>query len=108
MGLRNKHMIIGGIVLTENESRALYVMTKEALSGCGGHRPEDFYHDEYTWVSAQELRDAGWSRHEAAGTYGSLMEKGLIYPEDKQTGVLATKTWKAMIPMWDSLVAEFG
>jgi len=44
----------------------------------GGERPSDLMIDQCTWVDASDLVDKGWSKHEAAGTYGALDEKCII------------------------------
>ena len=63
---------------TENEKLAAlqlvsYVLTEE--------RPIDMLceSEPLLWVDASILTDAGWSKHEAAGTWGSLDKKGAIY-----------------------------
>ena len=87
--------------LTENELKAALVLVKSCLDGMGGTRPADLAKDEYTWVSANDLVEAGWSRHEAAGTFGALMEKGMISPYDKDASTLTTPAWRWLDTVWD-------
>lgn len=66
---------------TKNELKASVVLLKRAMDGCGHTQPLEFEHDMYTWVDASDLQDAGWSKAEAAGTYGALIEKEVISSE---------------------------
>lgn len=87
--------------LTENETRAALILVKECLLGMGGKRPSDLAHDEYTWVDAKSLMSHGYSRYEAAGTFGALMDKGFVYQEDKTTWVLSTAAWQYLDTIFD-------
>lgn len=69
--------------LTVNELRAALVIVGNCLDGMGGRRPMDLLADPFTWCEAGDLIDAGWTRHEAAGTFGSLLEKGVVRSEGK-------------------------
>lgn len=64
--------------LTENETRALVTIYKSCLRNMGGKNFSDLKADPLTWCDAGDLISAGWSRHEAAGTYGALLEKSVI------------------------------
>ena len=66
---------------TENEKLAALHLVDECLSGMGGDRPMDLEDDPFTWCHAEVLTYVGWSKHEAAGTYGALAEKGAIHIE---------------------------
>ena len=63
---------------TENEKRAALYLVADCLNGMGGERPMDLEEDRFTWCHVSVLVDAGWSKHEAAGTYGSLESKGAL------------------------------
>jgi hypothetical protein len=71
------------ITLTENETRAIYVLINACLDGMGGKHIDDLNDDPYTWVGHDNLVDAGWSQGSAKGTFGSLVAKGLIDEADK-------------------------
>lgn len=88
--------------LTQNELAAALVLVKSCLDGMGGKRPADLQHDEYTWVSANDLMAAGWNKNEATGTFGALMEKGLVYESDRNEWVLATAAWQYLDTVWDA------
>lgn len=87
--------------LTPNELRAALILVRSCFTGMGGNRPGDLADDEFTWVDAKDLMEAGYSRYEAAGTFGALMEKGLIYEYDEKEWVLATKAWQFLDTIWD-------
>jgi len=65
--------------LTENEHRALMVLIDGCLAGMGGEKPSDLLDDMYTWIDAGDLIAEGWSKEAAAGTLGSLEQKGMVY-----------------------------
>ena len=88
--------------LTTNELKAALVLVKSCLDGMGGSRPADLGNDEYTWVSAKDLMAAGWNKNEAAGTFGALMEKGLVSEYDRNEWVLTTEAWKWLDTVWDA------
>lgn len=88
--------------LTENETRAALVLVKSCLDGMGGKRPSDLEYDEYTWVSAKELMEAGWNKNEAAGTFGALMEKGMVVEHDRNEWALTTEGWRFLDTIWDN------
>jgi hypothetical protein len=64
--------------LTPNEQAAALVLLQECLNGMGGKEPADLEGDEYTWCAADTLVAAGWTKAEAAGTYGALIAKGIV------------------------------
>lgn len=93
--------------LTENELRAAMVLVADCLNDMGGKRPSDLEYDEYTWQWAWTLQQAGWSRFEAAGTYGSLVEKGFIQLDvGDQRGspndCVTTEGWMWLDTVWDA------
>jgi len=92
-------------VLTANELNAAMILVKSCLYGMGGKRPSDLEHDEYTWVNPKDLIDAGFSKHEAAGTWSALMDKGVVqfWDETEERGkeyILATEAWKYLDTIW--------
>ena len=91
--------------LTENETLASLALVKPCLAAMGGKRPADLEDDEYTWVDITVLTDAGWNRHEAAGTFGALMEKSIVSEYDKNEWVLTTAAWVWLDTIWDKAAA---
>ena len=71
--------------LTTNELKATIALVKNCLAGMCGERPADLMDDPYTWAEPQDLIDAGWTKHEAAGTWGALEEKGIVGGDTKRT-----------------------
>ena len=65
--------------LTDNETRAMQRLYKSSLSHMGGKSLADLLDNFYAWIDISDLMAAGWTRHEAAGTFAALDEKGLIY-----------------------------
>lgn len=82
--------------LTPNEQAAALVLLQECLHGMGGKVPADLADDPYTWTDAQTLIDNGWTAAEAAGTYGSLIEKGIV-TKDADGDFM---DWEAVAPLW--------
>ena len=87
--------------LTANELKAALVLVRECLSGMGGERPSDLDSDPYTWCDAKTLIDAGWSKEAAAGTYGSLAEKGFIHL-DREGDCVSTAGYQFIDTVWDA------
>lgn len=87
--------------LTANELKAALVLVRECLSGMGGERPSDLDSDPYTWCDAKTLIDAGWSKEAAAGTYGSLAEKGFINL-DREGDCVSTAGYQFIDTVWDA------
>lgn len=87
--------------LTQNEFRAALTLVASCLHNMGGKRPADLGQDEFTWVGADDLMRKGWNRHEAAGTFGALMEKGLVSEYDRNEWVLTTRAWQWLETVWD-------
>lgn len=87
--------------LTANELAAARVLVQECLNGMGGKRPSDLDNDPYTWCYADTLIAAGWSKEAAAGTYGSLAEKGFI-DLDKDGDAVTTDAYQYMDTIWDA------
>lgn len=90
---------------TKNELRAATILLKEALAGMGGSRPSDFEDDEYTWCEAATLIPYGWSRFEAAGTYGSLAEKNVVYLDlhEKNSDFITGDFWRWADSVWEEI-----
>lgn len=98
--------------LTEAEFAVARILVGECLDGMGGSRPADLEHDEYTWADPQDLvKGHGYTRHQAAGFFSSLSEKGFIedYGDEKDMfgrpqahWVVTTKGWKWMDTVWDA------
>lgn len=87
--------------LTANELKAALVLVRECLNGMGGQRPSDLDNDPYTWCDAQTLINAGWSKEAAAGTYGSLAEKGFIFL-DREGDTVSTAGYQFIDTIWDA------
>jgi hypothetical protein len=66
---------------TQNEKLAALHLVLGCLESIGGVRPMDLEDDSFTWCHVDVLMGAGWSKHEAAGTYGSLFEKNALWIE---------------------------
>jgi len=98
---------------TENEKLAALHLVDECLCSMGGGRPLEIMDDQMIWTSPDLLIEMGWSKHEAAGTYGSLEAKGAIYIEtDKH--MYEKGAWSDMVQLdvfewaeehWDAFVA---
>jgi hypothetical protein len=87
--------------LTPNELKAARVLVQECLNGMGGDRPSDLDNDPYTWCDAADLIAAGWSKEAAAGTYGSLGEKGFIFIDGEGDHV-TDAGYRFMDTIWDT------
>ena len=88
--------------LTANETRAALVLVKSCLRGMGGSRPLDLDDDPYTWVDPQDLINAGYSRHEAAGTWGALIDKGMIYEYDRDEYAMTDAGYRFLDTIWEA------
>lgn len=86
--------------LTENELKAAFALVKSCLDGMGGSRPSDLERDEFTWVSASDLRDAGWDKHSAEGTFGALVTKGVVRENNPGEFFLVTAAWRWLDTIW--------
>lgn len=84
--------------LTPNEQAAALVLLQECLNGMGGEVPADLEGDEYTWCEASTLDKNGWTPKEAAGTFASLMVKGIISDYDEGAWVL--QGWRDVATLW--------
>ena len=87
--------------LTANELKAALVLVRECLNGMCGSRPSDLDNDPYTWCDAKDLITAGWSKEAAAGTYGSLAEKGFIHL-DPEGDCVSTAGYQFIDTVWDA------
>lgn len=67
---------------TPNEQLAALHLVDECLFGIGGKRPLDLEDDPLLCCHVTVLKNAGWTKEQAAGTYGSLAEKGAITIEE--------------------------
>ena len=74
--------------LTENELRAAFVLVGWCLENMGGKRPADLGDDPFTWAYPDTLVEAGWSNQAAAGTWGALLDKGIV-------------VWQWLDTIWD-------
>lgn len=96
---------------TQNEKLAALHLVDECLDGMGGDRPMDLEYDPFTWCHVEVLTLAGWSKHEAAGTYGALFEKGAIWIEepngdDGWTDTIHNDLYRWAESHWDEFVAN--
>ena len=91
--------------LTTNETDAALALVADCLSHMGGNRPMDLENDPFTWVDPDVLIDAGWSRHEAAGTWNALLDKSVIYSYGVNEGIeesaLVDTAWRWLDTIWD-------
>jgi hypothetical protein len=105
----SKVMVEKTFDLTTNETCAVLELLKCCLDNMGGKRPADLEHDELTWVEPSDLQDAGWSKHEAAGTFSSLIEKKVIAyngkkPDSKKNEYyITTSAWRWADTIWETL-----
>jgi len=99
---------------TENEKLAALHLVDDCLYSMGGKRPLDIFNDEYNWTSSEVLMSSGWSKTEAAGTYGALEAKGAVYIE-KDNSQYEKGAWNDMLSLdvfewaenhWDQFVAD--
>lgn len=72
--------------LTENEFRAGLALVKNCLGAMGGKRPADLDDDRFTWTYPYVLVEAGWTKESAAGTWRTLITKGVVEWEDWNEG----------------------
>ena len=73
---------------TKNQAYAMTTLIKSCLSNMGGETLSHLQGDSFMWVDAQDLVDAGWGKHEAQGTFASLVSEGLVYQFDKNEWAL--------------------
>lgn len=88
--------------LTDNEFKAAVALLKSCLWNMGGERPADLLVDECIWIEASDLVDAGWSKHEAAGTYGALADK-IIVCLDEDGDTLSWSFWTWCDTIWTEI-----
>ena len=86
--------------LTDNETRAALILVKSCLNGMGGSRPADLDGDPYTWVSPEELMKEGYNKNEAAGTWGALLEKGMICEYDHNEWEMSEEGYRFLDTIW--------
>ena len=87
--------------LTENELRAVFVLVGWCLENMGGKRPADLGDDPFTWAYPDTLVEAGWSNQAAAGTWGALLDKGIVVWHDKQEWYMPDPVWQWLDTIWD-------
>tara|TARA_B110000977_G_scaffold51171_1_gene69470 strand:+ start:1048 stop:1347 length:300 start_codon:yes stop_codon:yes gene_type:complete len=80
------------MTLTHNQTAAMHWLIKSCLSNMGGKNLADLQYDPFTWVDVDDLIDAGWSRKEAQGTFGSLVASGHIFETGDDMYAL-TENW---------------
>lgn len=70
--------------LTSLEDRAIALIIKECLLGCGGDTPQFLIDvDPYTFCNPSDLHQfGGMTKHQAAGVWSALAEKGLVFVND--------------------------
>lgn len=89
--------------LTAKELDAARILVQACLDNMGGTRPSSLEYDEFTWVDIGDLMKAGYTRHQAAGLFSSLHEKGFLDGEHnpRQCDVYVTTAgWKFMDTIW--------
>ena len=97
--------------LTDLETKAAMTLVQSCLDGMCGSRPSDLEDDEYTWVEPSDLTEGmNISRHQAAGLFSSLHDKGFIFKNDDQfdmfgnrqtSWAVATEGWRYIDTIWD-------
>lgn len=90
---------------TVKEAEAARILVQSCLDGMGGSRPSDLEYDEFTWVNIKDLMAKGNTRHEAAGLFSALSDKGFIEEYEPNEWVVATAGWKFMDTVWDKVAA---
>jgi len=88
--------------LTANETTASMILVKSCLYNMGGKRPSDLDHDPLTWVEAKDLIRAGYSKPEAAGTWGALDAKGMIFEHNPKDWAMTEDGYRYLDTIWDS------
>lgn len=87
--------------LTANELAAALALVSRCLRNMGGTRPADLDNDPFTWVESGDLIAAGWTRHAANGTFGTLMGKGFIDHDGSQDWSLSVEAYRWLDTVWD-------
>ena len=87
--------------LTANETKAALALVTNCLGIIGRERPADLEYDRHTWAYPEVLLKAGWSRHEAAGTWSALVEKSVVQRYDDDY-VLADWAWRYLDTIWET------
>ena len=88
--------------LTANETRAALILVDTCLEGMGGSRPSDLDDDPYTWVAPADLIENGYSKAEAAGTWGALLEKKMIEEVDTNEWCVTEAGYRFIDTIWDT------
>jgi len=92
--------------LTENELRAAFVLVGWCLKNMGGKRPADLDDDPFTWAYPDTLIEAGWSKKAAAGTWRTLLTKGVVEWYGWNEGgwdefIVCDPFWQWLDTVWD-------
>lgn len=80
------------MTLTPNQTAAMHWLIKSCLHNMGGKKLSDLKCDPFVWVDVDDLIEAGWSRKEAEGTFGSLVSTGIVYHYEDDLFAL-TEDW---------------
>jgi len=93
--------------LTENELRAGFALVKNCLGQRNGKRPSDFGDgDCFTWTYPDVLVEAGWTKESAAGTWRTLLTKGVVEWYGWNEGgwdefIVCDPFWQWLDTVWD-------
>ena len=85
--------------LTKNQAAAMTTLIKHCIWNMGGETLEHLKEDPCTWVSHDDLIEAGWSQKGAEGVFGSLIAKDLIYKDEMNRGQILfslTQDWEIL------------
>ena len=98
---------------TNNEKLAALHLVDECLSCMCGTRPMDLEDDQFTWTDVEVLQSAGWTKHEAAGTYGALSAKKAVWiekdrdlDEDRWEDTIYNELYEWAEAHWDEFIAN--
>ena len=95
--------------LTKNEAAAMTTLIKHCIWNIGGENIADLKEDPFTWVSHEDLIDAGWDSKRAEGTFGSLIAKNLIYKDEMNRGQILfslTQDWDILAKYSDTYLHQ--
>jgi hypothetical protein len=91
---------------TQGELQVAMILTLEAFSGMGGERPIHLDDDPYTWAWPETLQPWGYTKHQIAGYWSSLLDKGFMYiaDESKDRGIeyaITDEGYRYIDTVWD-------